>query len=299
MTLAPGVADLDSLSLLISVVELGSLSQAGARHGVSQPAASTRLARLERRLGLRLVERTTTGCTPTPAGAAVVEWSREIIALAERMGRAVQALQESGAAVSIAASLTIAEQLLPEWLAVLHAQRPGLKIRVTVANSRTVVGLVRDGAVGLGFVETTDDIHGLNTCEIRRDRLVVVASPQHPWRRRRSPLQAHQLAESALVLREPGSGTRDTLERAIARAGLTLAEPVLELASTAAVRNAVAAGVGATVMSELAVADDVATGRMIIVPTVGLDLGRPLTAVWRGSRPAVLSWLERAAAPAG
>ena len=295
MALAPGVEDLDSLALLISVVELGSLSQAGARHGVSQPAASTRLARLERRLGLRLVDRTTAGCTPTPAGAAVVEWSREMLGHAERMGRAVQALKESGAAVTIAASLTIAEQLLPSWLAALHTQRPEAKIRVTVANSRTVVGLVRDGVAGLGFVETTDEIHGLHTRELLRDRLVVVAPPQHPWRRRRSPLQAHQLAETPLVLREPGSGTRDTLERAIARAGLVLAEPILELASTAAVRNAVAAGVGATVMSELAVADDVATGRMVVVPTVGLDLGRPLTAVWKGSPPAVLNWLERAA----
>lgn len=299
MALAPGVDDLNSLALLISVVELGSLSQAGARHGVSQPAASTRLARLEGKLGLRLVERTTTGCTPTPAGSAVVEWSREILAHAERMGRAVQALKEPRATVSIAASLTIAEQLLPGWLAVLHAQRPEVKIHVAVANSRAVVGLVRDGMVGLGFVETTDEIHGLHTREILRDRLVVVVSPQHPWRRRRSPLQARQLAESALVLREPGSGTRDTLERAIGQAGFALADPVLELASTAAVRNAVAAGVGATVMSELAVVDDVASGRLIIVPTVGLDLGRPLAAVWRGSQPAVLSWLEQVAAPAG
>ena len=299
MTLVPGVDDLESLALLISVVELGSLSQAGARHGVSQPAASTRLARLERRLGLRLVERTTTGCTPTPAGAAVVEWSREILGHAERMGRAVQALKESSATVSLAASLTIAEQLLPGWLARLHAQRPEVRIRVTVANSRAVVALVRDGVAGLGFVETTEDIHGLHTRQILRDRLVVVVPPQHPWRRRRSPLRAHQLAETPLVLREQGSGTRVTLERAIARSGLVLAEPVLELASTAAVRNAVAAGVGPTVMSELAVVDDLASGRIVIVPTVGLDLGRPLNAVWKGTPPAVLSWLERAAAAAG
>lgn len=299
MTLVPGVEDLEALALLVSVVELGSLSQAGARHGVSQPAASTRLARLESKLGLRLVERSTAGCTPTPAGAAVVEWSREILGQAERMGRAVQALRGSNAAVSIAASLTIAEQLLPGWLAVLHTQRPDSRIRVTVANSTAVVDLVRDGQVVLGFVETTDEIHGLSTRVIGRDRLVVVAPSGHVWRRRRSPLLARQLAETPLVLREHGSGTRVTLERAVAAAGLSLAEPVLELASTAAVRNAVAAGVAPTVMSELAVVDDVAAGRLVIVPTSGLDLGRPLTAVWRGSAPAVLGWLERAAAPDG
>src|SRR5688572_22049860 len=155
MTLVAGVEDLDALALLVSVVELGSLSQAGARHGVSQPAASSRLARLEAKLGLRLVVRSTTGCVPTPEGAAVVEWSREMLATAERMGRAVLALKGSTGAVSIAASLTIAEQLLPGWLAVLHADRPALKVRVTVANSAAVVALVRDGDVALGFVETT------------------------------------------------------------------------------------------------------------------------------------------------
>jgi DNA-binding transcriptional LysR family regulator len=298
MAVVPGIDDLEALALLVSVVELGSLSQAGARHGVSQPAASMRLARLEAKLGLRLVERSTSGCTPTPAGAAMVEWSREILAHAERMGRAVQALKASNASVSIAASLTIAEQLLPGWLAVLHAQRPDARLRVTVANSAAVVDLVRDGKVELGFVETTEEIHGLQTRVIAHDRLVVVAPSDHPWRRRRSPLLARHLAETPLVLREEGSGTRITLERAMAGAGLHLAEPVLELASTAAVRNAVAAGVAPTVMSELAVVDDVAAGRLCIVDVEGLDLTRPLTAVWRGTAPTVLSWLERAAAAA-
>lgn len=295
MTLVPGVEDLEALALLVSVVELGSLSQAGARHGVSQPAASSRLTRLEARLGLRLVDRSTTGCAPTPAGAAMVEWSREILAHAERMGRAVQALKGANGAVSVAASLTIAEQLLPTWLAELHAQRPAAKVRVSVANSATVIALVRDGDVELGLVETTEEITGLHARVLLHDRLVVVAPAAHAWGRRRSPLLPHHVAETPLVLRERGSGTRVTLERAIAAVGLQLAEPVLELASTAAVRNAVAAGVAPTVMSELAVADDIAAGRLVIVPAAGIDLERPLTAVWKGSRPAVFNWLARAA----
>src|SRR3954453_4382560 len=107
MTPVHGIDDLESLALLVSVVELGSLSQAGARHGVSQPAASSRLARLEARLGLRLVDRSTTGCVPTPAGAAVVEWSREMLATADRMGRAVSALKGANGAVSGAGRLSI------------------------------------------------------------------------------------------------------------------------------------------------------------------------------------------------
>ncbi|MGE0304369.1 MAG: LysR family transcriptional regulator [Acidimicrobiia bacterium] len=106
MTPESGLGDLRALALLVSVVELGSLFQAAALHGVSQPAASARLDRLESRLGLRLVVRSTRGCVPTPDGAAVVEWSREILALADRTGRAVGTLREVGGAVPIAASLT-------------------------------------------------------------------------------------------------------------------------------------------------------------------------------------------------
>lgn len=295
MPLRDGLDDLNSLAMLVSVVELGSLSQAGAVHGVSQPAASSRIARLEARIGLTLLQRSTSGCRPTPAGAAVVEWSRDLLAQADRMGRAVNALKESAESVSLAASLTIAEQLLPGWLAVLQTQRPSARIRVTVANSTTVLDLVRTGQISLGFVETTDVIHGLNTRVVTTDRLVVVVSPRHPWRRRRSPLLARQLASTPLVLREQGSGTRTTLESAMARAGCQLCSPVLELASTAAIRNAVSAGVGPTVMSERAVMDDVAAGRLIVVPTTGLDLIRPFTAVWKGAAPALLGWIERAA----
>jgi DNA-binding transcriptional LysR family regulator len=164
-----------------------------------------------------------------------------------------------------------------------------------VANSAAVVSLVRDGEVALGFVETTEVLHGLQTRVVGHDVLVVVVAPGHPWQRRRAPLRPSHLAERPMILRERGSGTRITLERAMAAQGLTLAEPVLELASTAAVRNAVAAGVAPTVMSGLAVLDDVAAGRLAVVSTAGIDLARPLTAVWKGGQPAVLNWLQRAA----
>jgi DNA-binding transcriptional LysR family regulator len=293
MALIPGVEDLDALALFVSVVELGSLSQAGARHGVSQPAASTRLARLERRMGLQLLDRSTAGCTPTPAGAAVVEWSRELLAAAEHMGRALDTLRGSPDGVSIAASLTIAEHLLPSWLAVLHTDRPSTKVKVTVANSATVIELVRHGTVSLGFVETTEPTAGLKRRIVARDCLAVVVTARHPWSRRRTPLQPRQLADTAMVLREPGSGTRATLTSALDRLGLVLADPVLELASTAAVRNAVAAGVAPTVISELAIVDDVRAGRLVTIPVNGLDLTRPLVAIWRGSPPPVLRWLGR------
>lgn len=292
MALVPGVEDLAALELLVSVVELGSLSQAGAHHGVSQPAVSTRIARLEKRMGIALVHRSTSGCTPTPLGRVVVEWASQVLSEAHRMGRAVSALRSSANAVSIAASLTIAEQMVPSWLGVLSRSHPTVRVRVIVANSTAVVAAVRADEVALGFVETNEPIHGLHHREIGRDQLVVVVAADHRWTHRRTALRSHHLAETRLVSREIGSGTRAVFEAALSARGLAMAEPILELSSSVAIRNAVAAGVGPTVISELAVADDVASGRLVAVPVADLDLSRAFTAVWRSNpAPALLEWL--------
>ncbi len=296
MAVVDGLDDLDALDLFVSAVELGSISQAAGRHQLSQPAVSMRLSRLERRLGLALLHRSPAGITPTEQGAAVVEWARELLDHAARIGAAVGALRRIGHGdgdvhLTIAASLTIAEQLVPRWLTNARRTAPQTHVAVTVANSTHVVELVRHGTVALGFVESDETLRGLRSRVVDHDELVVVVAPGHPWTRRRQPLEPHHLAGTPMVLREPGSGTRRTFEHALARTGHRPAPAVLELTSTAAIRNAVATGLGPTVISRLAVSDDVAARRLALVPTTGIDLRRSLRAAWRGPTPAILDIL--------
>lgn len=113
-----------------------------------------------------------------------------------------------------------------------------------------------------------------------------MVGPRHPWARRRSGVPAAELARTPLVLREEGSGTREVLDRALAAHGGT-APPMLQLASTTALKAAAVSGAGPVVVSDLAVADEVAAGRLVCVPVPELDLSRPLRAVWpAGRRPA-------------
>lgn len=117
------------------------------------------------------------------------------------------------------------------------------------------------------------------------DRLVLVVAPTHAWARRRTPVTAAELAATPLVLRELGSGTREVLDRALGAAGVS-ATPLLELASSTALKAAAMSGSGPVCLSELAVADELATRRLVEVPLAGLDLHRPLRAVWpAGTRP--------------
>ncbi|HET6795004.1 MAG TPA: LysR family transcriptional regulator [Acidimicrobiales bacterium] len=286
MALPPRTPELTSRDLLSSVAETGSLGQAANRHGISQPAASLRIRSLERQLGVKLLERAPTGSRLTPAGTAVVDWAAPVLAGAQALVAGVEALRSEGHQLRVAASMTVAEYLMPNWLVALRRSRPDLSVALAVANSERVTAGVLEGAHELGFIEGPVAPAGLRHRTVGTDRLVVVAPPTHPWTRRRRPLSAPELASTPLVSRERGSGTREALEAAVASVGLELAAPVVELASTTAIKAAVAAGAGPAVLSLLAVASDLSAGRVVVVRTdERLALARPLRAVWSPDRP--------------
>ncbi|WP_346009847.1 LysR family transcriptional regulator, partial [Pseudonocardia sp. SID8383] len=256
MALSPRVADLVPYDLLVSVATLGSMGRAAVEHGVSQAAVSARIRSLESALGLTLLERSPRGTRLTPDGALVVERARAALDAAHALDEGVAALRTDRAArLRVAASVTVAEYLLPRWLVALRAELPGTAVALTSHNTAEVVDDVRSGDADLGFVEGPELPADLDGQVVARDRLVLVVAPDHRWAGRRA-VDASRLASTPLVAREPGSGTRDFLERALG----ALAPPVLELGSTTAIKNAVAGGAGPAVISGLAVAAEVTAG---------------------------------------
>jgi DNA-binding transcriptional LysR family regulator len=272
--------DLVSLELFLLVVEYGSVNKAAARRGISQASASRRLDTLERELGLPLLVRTTAGSRPTAQGQVVADWAKMTLAAAGDLMTGVVALRRQRmSSLRVAASMTIAEYLMPGWLSALRRTLPDLEVSLQVGNSDAVAGMVRDGHVDIGFIEAPAVPSDLAHRRVQTDRLVVVIAPMHPWARRRRPVSAATLANTRLIVREPGSGTRTALERVLG-AGAS-AEPLLELSSNAAVKVAVESGIGPAVLSDLAVAADLREGRLRTLATDGLSLTRPLRAIWR------------------
>lgn len=280
------VPDLDSLELLLQIAATGSLGRAAVAHGISQPAVSARVHGMERLVGFPLLERSARGSTLTPAGALLADWARDVLHAAAVLDAGIAALRhDTEHRLRVAASLTVAEHLLPGWLVRLSVERPDTAVSLRAMNSADVGRTVLAGAVDLGFVEGPDVPSGLEAEVVAADRLVVVVPPGHPWTRRRRPIEGAELAATRLVHREPTSGTRTALSAALAPYG-PLATPLLELSTTSAVRSAVAAGAGPAVLSDLSVTADVAAGRIARVPTKGIDLARRLRAVWPvGQRP--------------
>ncbi|MFC7345004.1 LysR family transcriptional regulator [Saccharopolyspora griseoalba] len=277
--------DVESLRLLVLVRDLGSLGRAAEELGIAQPSASKRISTLERKLGLVLVDRTRRGSNLTPSGRVVAGSAQRVLDELGGLLIGAEALRSKrDAELRVAASMTIAEHFAPVWVGELRRQRPELYMGLQVGNSEHVVELVTAGEVDLGFVESPSAPKGLSSREVAADHLVVVVPPQHPWARRARPLRPAELAATPLVVREPGSGTRETAERAFLRAGAGELRPHLELGSAAAVRSAVIAGAGPAVISELVVTTDLADGRLVKVAVEGIDLSRVLRAVWPGGR---------------
>lgn len=281
--------DLDSLELVVAIAELGSLSAASSALGIAQPNASRQLSRLERRLGTRIFDRGARGSEPTAAGRVAVEYGRRVLdaadALAEQVGYAA-----GHGPVRIVASQTIAEHLMPTFLASLAAELPGVPATFEVENTAGVISALRRARADLGFIEGGRTPSDLGTCVVGHDRLVAVVAPTHPWAMQESVrdggVDAEQLAASSLIVREEGSGTRAVLAEALAP--WDVAQPLMVLHSNAAVRTAVAGGAGCALLSELVVGGDLREGRLVSIPVRGMDLRRSLRAVWDGPPPARL-----------
>lgn len=281
MPLSPRVPDLAALDLLLSVIELGSLGRAAQEHGISQPSASSRIRYLEKLVGVPVLERSTLGSRPTPAGTLITEWARAVVRAAEQLDAGIATLRaEHASQLRVAASQTIAEYLFPGWLMQLRACAPGTAIALESGNSVEVAQQVLDRRAAIGFVESPQRFRGVQSHAVATDRLVVVVAPAHRWARRRT-VGLDELAETPLIQRESGSGTRNWFEHAVTRQLPDWTPSLaLELSSTTAIKTAVASGAGPAVLSSLAVAAELAAGTLVSPSVTGLDLDRTLRAVW-------------------
>jgi len=285
MPLVEPVPDIRSLDLLRSVAQLGSIRQAAGAHHISQPAASMRLRSLERMLDLELLDRSSGRARLTVTGLAVVQWSEAVLDGMRDLLLGTAAVRSEGRdTLRIAASMTVAEYLVPGWLNRLRGSDPDVAVSLEMGNSGHVTEIMLRGGADIGFVEGPHEPPDLHAHVVSGDDLVVVVAPSHPWARRRRLLSPADLAATPLVLREAGSGTREVLERALGGSGLE-PTPLVELASTTAIKASVAAGTGPGVISRLAVEPEVTDGRLVVVETSGIPLERLIRAIWPSERP--------------
>lgn len=281
--LSPRVPELRSLELLLAVDRAGSIGAAAHEFGLTQQAVSARIRRTEAMVGTALVNRDAHGSTLTHDGRLVAQWARQIIASAQELDIGIAALRgDREAHLRVAASMTVAEYLLPGWLVRFYAQGSPVNVEMTATNTDTALRMVIQGEAELAFTEGPSVPGTVGSREVAADELFVVATPDHPWARRADHrVSVRELTRTPLVLREAGSGCRQVLTAQLGK----LTQPALELPSNAAVRAACVAGAGPSVLTSYAVADDITAGRLVRLAVPELDLRRRLLAVWAGRIP--------------
>ena len=280
------VPDLDSLQLLIRVASTGSLGLAAAEHGISQPAVSARVKSMERLVGFPLVTRSPRGSTLTTEGSLLADWARDVLHAAGVLEAGIGSLRhDRQVRLRVAASLTVAEHLVPLWLVRLAA--------TTTRDRREPDGPQLRGRGGPGARRYGGP--GLRRGPAHPGRPRLPDRRPRPARRRRparAPVgEAPRAARAGDARRDPAGPAR-TDQRARAppsrphsRSGRRWRPRCSSWPTRAHSGRRSPPEPGPAVLSELAVADDVAAGRVVRVPCTELDLARSLRAVWpRGQR---------------
>ncbi len=268
--------NLHHLRVFAAVAEHGGFSRAAVALRLSQPAVSKTVQELERQAGLALFDRA--GRTPrlTEAGETLFARARELFGVARIAEEELGALRglERGI-LRVGASTTVATYFLPQLLARFHEQHPGITLRVLSANTRAVARRLLEGRLDIALVEGPVSHERISVATWREDELVVIAPAAHPLVRKRRVVAA-DLATEPFILREPGSGTREVAEASLAEHGVH-PSATMQLGSTEAIKQAVAAGLGLAVVSRASAADQLALGYIAVVRVRGISFRRDLT----------------------
>lgn len=273
--------NLEHLRIFLDVMELGSFSAAAEKHGLTQPAVSLQVRQLERRYGLRLVERVGRRVTPTAAGADLLVHIRAIDAAVEQAERSMQAHSaQIVGRVRLGTGATACTYLLPRLLADLRHRFPALEIVVSTGNTADVLRGIESNLLDIGLVTLPVQGRMFQATPVLDDGFVAIFPEKGRWPARITP---QALAELPLVLFEPGAHTRELVDAWFQAAGLR-ARPVMELGSTEAMKEIVAAGLGCAILPGMAVPSGRGRHGLRVRP-LDPPFSRTLAVVLRGDKP--------------
>ncbi|PWU24650.1 MAG: LysR family transcriptional regulator [Candidatus Rokuibacteriota bacterium] len=254
--------DLRQLEIFVKVAELGSFSKAADALYLTQPTVSEHIRGLEDELGVRLLDRLGRGAAVTRAGQLLLSYAERMLALSREARQAMDSFQgRMSGDLQIGASTIPGEYVLPLIIGRFKEKYPDISVTLLIGDSQTVVDWVFGGRAELGVVGARLPQRGVDYKELMPDEVVVVVAAGHPWHGKKQ-ITLEELRGEPLLIRERGSGTRAALEAALREAGLDLGafRIVGEMGSTQAIKQAVKAGVGVSVVSRRAVEEECKVG---------------------------------------
>jgi DNA-binding transcriptional LysR family regulator len=278
--------DLHRLEVFCKVVELRSFTKAGEEMLLSQPTISEHIRSLEEKLGEKLLDRLGREIIPTPVGNILYRYAHKMLQLREDAIQAVARVKgELSGPLILGASPDPGTYILPKIVGSFKASHTSTQITIKILGIAEIVEAVLRGGLEIGLIGSEWKDSRLELEEISSDELTLTVFPGHPWCGRKEVLLEEIYGES-FILRERGSGTRMVVDRMLEKHGFDFAKlfVVAEMATTEAVRQSIKAGIGISILSKRAIAEDLDRGSLHAVSLKAIRFVRPVYLIQRKKR---------------
>ncbi len=256
------------LQVFHAVARLLSFTKAAEVLHMTQPAVTFQIRQLEDQFDTRLFDRTHNRVSLTEAGRVVFEYAEKIFELYGEMENAIREMtNDISGSLTIGASTTISEYMLPALLGEFNAQNPDVRLRLRVSNTEGIVSMVENNVIDLGVVEGLVNNKNLLVEVCRKDELVLIVPPKHALSDKTS-VKLKDIMSYSFICREEGSGTREVILDYMYSLGMDkhAMNNCLELGSPEAVKGAVEAGMGVTIVSRASITKELKLGSLVAVP---------------------------------
>jgi DNA-binding transcriptional LysR family regulator len=274
------------LQVFCKVVQLKSFSHAGKAIHLSQPTVSSHVKDLENHFGVKLIDRLAREVLPTKAGELLYGYGLRMMALRDEMETALAHFHGKIQGRLVMGGSTIpGVYILPRFVGAFTAAYPDVTISLIIKDSQQIVEDTLAGEMEFGVVGARSSAKGIAQETLIDDDLHLVLPAGHRLADR-GRIQIDALLQLPFIVREPGSGTLKTIQAGLARQRLRLEDlkVVAQMGSTAAVIQGIKAGVGISILSPIAVFEDLASGRLKALTIEGLNLHRRFYLTWLRQR---------------
>lgn len=244
---------------------------------MTQPAVSLAVKELEQYYGVALFDRIGNRLKITPAGLRFYEYSSHIIALFDEMDNSMKNWDLAGT-IRVGSSITIGSQFLPAYVNSFQSRYPGTRVKAQIAPSKQLEQMILNNELDFALIEGSSHNPSFICEEYMEDHLTVIC-PANGQFQPGQEISIHEFCQQNFLLREHGSGTRETFENTIAAAGFSI-EPIWEAVSTTALVNAVISGIGISILPHRMIADAIQQGQVIAVTVKGLEFKRKFNIIY-------------------
>ena len=276
--------NLKQLEAFVQIADSGSFSKAAKDLFLTQPTISAHISSLEKELNTRIFVRNTKEVRLSDSGKILYDYAKQMTVLQKKIEDTFAVREEKAQqCLTIAASTIPAQYLLPGILARFNEKYPNQQFEILESDSAKVVEKVVNNEVVIGFTGTVIDKRLCKYIPFYQDELVVIAPNTEKYLAlKEKNANATWVAEEALIMREAGSGTRKEAEKQLRRISVnpTRLNVIASMESTEAIKRAVSSGMGISVMSKLAVEEEILKGSLLAVPLSADDMRRDINVIY-------------------